>query len=373
MPKLKIPSRLVRVLRSAGLGVPLSREGLALARFKLDTAVRLAKAPGRLAIVGCGVMGQTIARSIKALDGWSITALYDKYPAAAQQLQRNLAPQAILYDTMEALFAASDQWDILVIATTAESHVPVAGAALDAGIRKIFLEKPVATSLAEADALIEKASQSGAQIAIDHTRRWVPSGQGLRRLIHSGAIGQVCSIHFTFGRAGFAMIGTHLFDFTRWLFEADIVKLHAELDEALRPSHRGAHFVDQSGRCQAQLANGVRVTVDLSDALALRQAFFVIFGEQGRIEVDERLGRVRLVGYGGRVWEEGYSSLNAIELGVATALYELQTGKKPRCTLTDGRAALEAAIGCQVSARTGGQWITFPLNGEVYHEKFPFA
>jgi predicted dehydrogenase len=169
------------------------------------------------------------------------------------------------------------------------------------------------------------------------------------------------------------MIGTHLFDFSRWLFAADIVKLCAELDETIRPERRGSQFVDQSGRCQALLSNGVRLTFDLSDDLVLRQAFFVIFGEQGRIEVDERLGRVRLVGYGGRVWEEGYPGLNAIELGVSTALYELQTGQKSRCAPADGRAALEAAIACQVSARTGGQWIMFPLNGNVYNEKFPFA
>ncbi len=373
MPKLKVPSRLVRGFRALGLGVPLSREGLALARFKLDTSVRLAKSPGRLAIVGCGIMGQTIARSVRTLPGWSITALHDRYPGAAQQFHDNLAPQAAVYDSLEGLFARVDSWDILAIATTADSHVSVAGAALDAGIHKIFLEKPVATSLADADLLLEKAERHQAQIAVDHTRRWIPSGRGLRRLIDSGAIGKVCSIHFTFGRAGFAMIGTHLFDFTRWLLDTDIARLSAEFDEVIRAERRGTHFVDRSGRCQAQLNNGVRVTVDLSDELVLRQAFFVIFGQRGRIEVDERLGRVRLVGYGGRVWEEGYPSLNAIELGVATALYELQTGKKPHCTIQDGRAALEAAIGCQLSAREEGQWVTFPLNGDVYHEKFPFA
>jgi predicted dehydrogenase len=373
MPKVKIPSRLMQVFRSAGLGVPLSREGLALARFKLDTTVRVAKSPARLAIVGCGTMGQTIARSVRALDGWSITALYDKFPTAAQRLHTNLAPKAAVYDDLAGLLAAPEAWDIMVIATTADSHVAVAEAALEAGVRKIFLEKPIATSLAEADQLIEKAERSQAQVAIDHTRRWIPASQGLRRLVQSGAIGKVCSIHFTFGRAGFAMIGTHLFDLTRWIFEADIVKLSAELDEVIRESRRGSHFVDRSGRCQAQLSNGIRVTIDLSDELALRQAFFVLFGERGRIEVDERLGRIRLVGYGGRVWEEGYPSLNAIELGVATALYEMQIGKKPRCGLRDGRAALEAAIGCQASARAGGQWVTFPLNGDVYHEKFPFA
>ena len=105
----------------------------------------------------------------------------------------------------------------------------------------------------------------------------------------------------------------------------------------------------------------------------IKHSFFVIFGEYGRIEVDERLGRMRLVGSGGRVWEEGYLEPGTFSLGVATALFELQEGKKPRCTLADGRAALEAAIACQLSARQGDQWVALPLNGDIYHETFPFA
>lgn len=373
MPPLALRSRLVRLLRPLGLGLPLAREALALNRSRLATAARLAPAPLRLAIVGCGVMGQTIARSARLLEGSRITALYDHVPQATFQMQARLAPQAAVYASLDALLENALEWDVLAIATTADSHVAVAEAALEAGVRRLFLEKPIATSLAEADRLIAIAERCGAHLAIDHTRRWIPSSLGLRRLIDSGVIGRVCSAHFTFGRAGFAMIGTHLFDFTRWLFQSDLVRLSADLDTVQRTDRRGTRFVDQPGRCQALLANGVRLTLDLSDDLALRQAFFVLAGERGRIEVDERLGRLRLVGYGGRIWEEGYAGLTAIELGVATALLELHHNRAPRCTAHDGRAALEAAIACQESARTGSAWISLPLNGETYHEQFPFA
>jgi hypothetical protein len=89
--------------------------------------------------------------------------------------------------------------------------------------------------------------------------------------------------------------------------------------------------------------------------------------------VDERLGRVRLVGTGGRAWEAEYISPDVLELGVAAALNDLQGGSPPRATLADGRAALEAAIACQVSAREGGRWVDLPLTGEVSKERFAFA
>lgn len=374
MPTLRIPSRVIKVLRPLQLGIPLSREAWALQRFKLDTAVRIKQTQARVAVVGCGTIGRAITRSVKLLDRWTVVGLYDRYPATAHQMQADLAPQAKIYDTLEALLANREAWDILVVATTADSHVAVAHAALDAGARKIWVEKPIATCLADADALIAKAQHVGAHMLVDHTRRWIPSGKGLQRLIDSGVIGKACAIQITFGRSGFSMIGTHLFDFVRWLFKADIVALRAEFDEVIRPSRRGAQFMDQSGRCQALLANGIRVTLDLSDDLVMKHACFVVFGEGGRIEVDERLGRMRLVGYGGRVWEEGYlAGPSAFPLGVATALLELQEGREPRCTVADGRAALEAAIACQLSAREGERWVTLPLKGGIYDEIFPFA
>jgi myo-inositol 2-dehydrogenase/D-chiro-inositol 1-dehydrogenase len=356
------------------LGLPLAREAWALQRFKLDTAVRIKQTPGRVAVVGCGTIGRAITRAVNLLDRWTVAGLYDRYPAAARRLQADLAPQATVYDTLEALLANRGAWDILVVATTADSHVAVAHAALDAGARKIWVEKPIATCLADADALSIKAQHVGAQVMVDHTRRWIAAGKGLRRLIDSGVIGKARAMQFTFGRSGLSMIGTHLFDFARWLFDAEIVELRAELDAVRRPSRRGAQFIDPSGRCQALLSNGVRVTLDLSDDLVMKHAFFVVFGAGGRIEVDERLGRMRLVGYGGRVWEEGYlGGPSAFPLGVATALFELQEGKASRCTMADGRAALEAAIACQLSAREGGRWVTLPLQGDIYDETFPFA
>jgi hypothetical protein len=41
--------------------------------------------------------------------------------------------------------------------------------------------------------------------------------------------------------------------------------------------------------------------------------------------------------------------------------------------VADGRAALEAAIACQLSAREGERWVTLPLKGGIYDEIFPFA
>jgi predicted dehydrogenase len=169
------------------------------------------------------------------------------------------------------------------------------------------------------------------------------------------------------------MIGTHLFDLVRWLFDSEIVRLRAELDDNLDPRHRGTEFQDRTGRCEARLDNGVRVTMDLSGDIPRRQLWFVIGCEEGRLEVDERLGKVRLVGAGNRDWETDYVFPGTLDLGVARALFELVRGDRPRCDMRDGTAALEAAVACQLSAREQGRWVDLPLAGEIRTEEFPFA
>ncbi|MDL1894814.1 Gfo/Idh/MocA family oxidoreductase [Anaerolineae bacterium CFX7] len=362
------------ILQNLGLAKTTSEEALAFRRMRLATQVALTSSQAKVGIVGCGTMGRDIARAVNMLDGWVVAAVHDRIPDASRKMREEISPTAKIYATLDDLLTHACEYDVLAIATTAPGHIPIVFAALDAGVRTILLEKPVATCLADVDELISVAGEpSITRIAVDHTRRWLPMGQGIKRLVSSGVIGKPCVAHFTFGRAGLAMIGTHYFDFARWIFDADFARLRSELDEIVRPSWRGSEFVDLSGRCEAYLSNGIRFTLDLSDSLRLQQAVYLIIGEHGRLEIDERLGRIRMVGAGGRIWEDQYLWQGALKLGVATALYELHAGKSPRCTLADGRASLEAVIACHLSAREGGRWVELPLEGKILEERFPFA
>lgn len=355
-----------------GLYWPTWRERRALEAWRLAQAVRLRGRPGRLALVGCGAMGTTIATAALAhLPGWEVSALYDLREEAMQAVGAAW-PKAARAADREEFLARAREADVVAIATTSDAHADLARGALQAGAEAVLVEKPVTTCLAEADDLIAAAGRSRARVAVDHTRRWLPSVEGLRRLLGSGAIGAVRALHFVYGWGGFGMIGTHLFDLARCLAGSDLGALRARLDER-GPARHGPRFRDPSGFCEARFASGARLTVDLSEDLRLRQMFYVIVGSLGRVEVDERLGRVRLVGSGGRAWEAEYVFPEAVPLGVARALFELREGRPPRCTLEDGRAALEAAVACHLSARADGAWVSLPVGGAAREERFPFA
>lgn len=369
----KIKRSLRPVLQRMGLLRSYAREGLALQQARLATEVRLEAKGLRVALIGCGTMGRTIASAVKALPGASLPYLYDQRGEGMQRIRDEIHGDAYACQSVEELLRYSDSYDVVAIATTAQAHVPIALQALEQGVRKLLVEKPVATSLEDADRLIQSAEQSQALAAVDHTRRWIGSYKGLRRLLRSGAVGKPRGIHFFFGRGGLAMIGTHLVDLARLLFDDDLISVRAELDEVERPNWRGDEFRDPSGRLTAVFRQGTRVTIDLSDDLPMNQSYYIILGETGRIEVDERMALVRLAGAGGRTWEEPFVWPGGLTVGVGAALVELHAGRTPSCSLADGRAALEAVVAAHQSHRAGGSEIKLPLGAPALAERFPFA
>ncbi len=135
----------------------------------------------------------------------------------------------------------------------------------------------------------------------------------------------------------------------------------------------GMNFKDQSGYAEATLVNGIRVYADLSDALEIQQDSFVVYGTKGRLEVDQRMQVIRLVGGAGRIWEESYQWFESFENGLALSLLELVSGKTPRCSLLDAYKALEAVIAIHESKNQNEDWINLPLDGSIISKKFPFA
>ena len=349
-----------------------SREYRAFRSLRLRVDASLAKPPSRVALIGCGHMGQAAANAVGLLPGWTITALCDSRQASMDALAVRLAPSASRHTSAESLFAARESFDILVIATTAPGHVPLALAAIAAGVRAILVEKPVATSVEDARRLAAAAAAAGARVAVDHTRRWVVAGDGIARLLALGVIGRPVSVYCAPGRGGFSMIGTHGFDFLRWILADEPARVRAEFDAEQVPSHRGADFSDRSGRCEVEFRGGVRAVVDLGSRHLRPHGLTLVMGDAGRLEIDDKAGTVRLHGASGFVHELDHPWPGGQGPGVAAALAEL-AGKSPvSCTVDDGARALEVAVAANHSARSGGGWVDLPLSRELAAERFAF-
>jgi predicted dehydrogenase len=123
-------------------------------------------APIRLGVIGAGALGYHHVRLLRAVDGASLVGFHDSRPARAQQVATELGARA--FDSLESLV---DACDALTIAVPTPAHYAVAKIALERG-RHLLIEKPLATSLAEADELLALANRTGALIQTGHVERF---------------------------------------------------------------------------------------------------------------------------------------------------------------------------------------------------------
>ncbi|MEU2391541.1 NAD-dependent epimerase/dehydratase family protein [Streptomyces sp. NPDC007369] len=161
--------------------------------------------PVRLAIVGCGAAARGChLPALPPLKGdVQLTALVDRDPRqaeAALALYRELggtdADQVVLAtDPAEA----ADAFDAAVVVAPHTLHAPIVQALLAAG-KHVLLEKPMTTSVEDAEALAATAAAEGAPVlAMAHPRRLFPAYAWVKRLIDGGDLGEVVRVDWSEG------------------------------------------------------------------------------------------------------------------------------------------------------------------------------
>jgi len=143
---------------------------------------------------------------------------------------------------------------------------------VEAGVKGIYLEKPVAATVAQADAMVEACERAGVWAVVDHWR----AGGDVRKtkeLITSGAIGQVQIIRGhgkNDDRAGgvdLMLLGTHVLDAMRFLAGAEVVWVHGRVTKDGREVTKADAFQGPEGMprtagneitAEFAFANGVR-------------------------------------------------------------------------------------------------------------------
>jgi predicted dehydrogenase len=133
--------------------------------------------PLRVAVIGVGALGKHHARILSSLPGVSLAAVVDINRARAEEI-------AAAHDT-RALFDArllDGQVDAVTIAVPTESHERIARPFLEAGV-PVLVEKPIARTVGEADAMVAAAARSGAALAVGHTERFNPAIAAARQVL----------------------------------------------------------------------------------------------------------------------------------------------------------------------------------------------
>lgn len=149
----------------------------------------------RTAVVGCGKIAVTHAGALAALEESDFVACCDTDEGRARALAEQHRVPHVFTDARQ-LFA-SGLIDAALVCAPHPAHCPLVTAAAEAGVH-VLCEKPMSTSLAEADQMVAAADRAGVSFGVIFQRRFWPSAQRIRRAIDDGKLGKLtlgeCSV-----------------------------------------------------------------------------------------------------------------------------------------------------------------------------------
>jgi len=148
----------------------------------------------RIGVVGCGfVAGYHIPYILrqKNVDGVSVT---DVDAQKAETIAKRYGIDA--YPTFEMLLKSKCP-NVVHILTPPGTHAELSMRAMEAGCH-VLVEKPMALTVEEADAMIAAARGTGVKLCIDHSRLWAPLIMKARKLVEEGKIGRVLHVDINY-------------------------------------------------------------------------------------------------------------------------------------------------------------------------------
>ena len=170
--------------------------------------------PLQVALLGYGLAGSVFhAPLIATTPGLRLAAVVTGRPERVEQARAE-HPGVQVLASAEEVWADAGTYDLVVVATTNDVHVPLARTAVDRGL-PVVVDKPLAVSAAQARDLLDAAAQADVAVTVFQNRRWDSDLLTLRRLLDAGELGDVLRFESRFERWRPAL------DPARWRERAD--------------------------------------------------------------------------------------------------------------------------------------------------------
>jgi predicted dehydrogenase len=248
-------------------------------------------APLRVGIIGCGGIARSVHLPIlRALPGAELVALAETDSARLHDASRHVPGAARFADYRELLRLRS--LDAVVICVPTALHAQVALAAFQHR-KHVYLEKPVATCLADALEVLEAQQRAGVVGMVGFNYRFNPLYEAARRQIAAGRLGELVSAHSVFAASAPGLpawkharasgggvlldLACHHVDLVRFFFSQEVSAVSAHL--------RSQRSDGDSAAVQLRLAGGLLVQSFFS-LCAVEEDRFEVYGRAGKLTVD---------------------------------------------------------------------------------------
>ena len=338
----------------------------------------------RVALVGCGRIARNHVEALAQIEGLRLVAVADVDVAKAKAMSA-LAGGVPMYGSLEAMLAGTP-CDIVVVATPSGLHPEHGIAAARAG-KHVVSEKPMAITLAAADALIAACETAGVQLFVVKQNRLNPPIQLLKRAVDKGRFGRLytanCTVRWTrpqeyydqaLWRGTWALDGgaflnqaSHYVDLMQWLMgaPASVVAETATLARRIEAEDTGAAVV--------RFASGALGVFDITMLTYPKnlEGSVTLIGERGTARVGgtavNRIEHWQFADYDDddRLVESANTNPTSVYGFGHVPYYRnvlsvLRGEARPDTDGREGRKSLELVLGIYEAARSGTA-VAFPL------------
>ena len=290
-------------------------------------------------------------------------------------------PRVETYTDYREMLGGADL-DIVSVVTGDDFHAQLVVDAAEAGAKGIICEKPIASTLADADRMIAAVEKAGIPMLVDHTRRWmIPWGQAAEA-IKQGVIGDVVRVVANEGgpRAMLFRNGTHLIDSMVWYAGGNPTAIYGLTEERFpdygpRYAGDGGHDPDTDPAVSAlvEFDNGVRAFINLCKATPSFTFEVDVYGTEGRMVVTEDdvritredsgvpTGAQHSLGYATAHLPRDHYTHGAIAGCVREMVQLVRHGGQPTSDGREARKTLEIMLGILQSQARGGVRVECPI------------
>jgi len=337
----------------------------------------------KVCIIGAGRAGMIHARNVAwRIKDAELVAVCDPNASALNAARQEFGNARLCLDYPEAL--ADKSTDAVVIVTPTFLHREMAVAAAQRG-KHIFLEKPMAVTVEECDAINAAVARAGVILQLGFMRRFDDGFMRAKEILSTGEMGRVMIIKSTGRGPGgpgpwmwdlrksngiIAEVNSHDIDSLLWMTDDRIVRLYAEAHNFKMPEvmEKFPDFYDNvvvslrlasgamgmiDGTCPAHYGYDARMEILCEKGLLMVGSV----QQQGCIKVTVE-GRVE--GQAVKTWRTLFKDAYLAEMEHFVQC--VRDGAAPRVNGTDGKNAVEAVLAINRSVKSG-QVITFPEEG----------
>jgi predicted dehydrogenase len=312
----------------------------------------------RVAIIGCGLIGQKRAR---ALGDAHVTVCCDVEEGRAANLARSFRA-SVSTDWREVV--TRPDVDLVIIATTHDLLPVIATAAARNG-KHVLMEKPAARRACELDPLLEASRSTGAKVRVGFNHRFHRALKKAHEIVRSGELGPLLFVRGRYGHGGRAGYdkewraipeksgggelvdqGCHLIDLSRWFLNAEFSKVQGTI---------ATYFwdmpVEDNGFLLLRTDAGQTAFLHATWTEWKNLFSFEIYGRDGKVEVaglggsygTERVTHYKMSPELGPpetfAWEYPMAD-NSWETEFQLFLEDIREGREPSPGIRDAQAAL---------------------------------